>query len=255
MNNEYLSHGYLVLKNVFSEDDLGELHDALLVFHDNWRKDNDQHYSDGAVNSAYITGTKYLDEDKRLVLFKFLGSRKFMDIVEDVFPSSPAFMNTQLFFNPVDKAQRNYWHRDIQYKDSSIEEQKIALKKINVIHFRVPLSHERGVELVPGTHSRWDRENEFDIRMEQHGHKSFEDLVTGKQIELNRGDLLVFSANMIHRGLYGMDRLAFDILFCDSDPELVDFAVDDCLPDNSVLRAVEVPTAFRSTISLRKYSK
>ncbi len=44
-----------------------------------------------------------------------------------------------------------------------------------------------------------------------------------------RRDLLVFSADMIHRGLYGLDRLALDILIFDSAADYVDYVDDDCL--------------------------
>lgn len=36
-------------------------------------------------------------------------------------------------------------------------------------------------------------------------------------------DLLLFSANMIHRGIYGNYRLSFDIIFCDNNPEILNF--------------------------------
>jgi hypothetical protein len=35
--------------------------------------------------------------------------------------------------------------------------------------------------------------------------------------------VLLFSANMIHRGLYGNNRLALDILYCERDPQLTEF--------------------------------
>jgi len=64
-----------------------------------------------------------------------------------------SIMNTQLFFNPVNDGQKNYWHRDSQYH-LSIEEQKEALVGPDVVHFRIPLTNEPGIELVPCTHQR-----------------------------------------------------------------------------------------------------
>jgi len=63
---------------------------------------------------------------------------------------------------------------------------------------------------------------------------------------------LVFSANMIHRGLYGMDRLALDILFCDPVPELVEFIDDSCLPDPGTLAMLENRTAFDSAMEIKR---
>ena len=173
-----------------------------------------------------------------------------MDIVSSIMAKRPTFMNTQLFFNPVNKDQKNYWHRDPQYH-LSVEEQKEALIGPECVHFRIPLVDEPGIELVPQSHKKWDSPEEFDIRFEMNGRKSHETLSKGKVIELQAGDLLVFSANMIHRGLYGMDRFALDILFCDPDPDLVQFVSEDCLPDKGILNSLENADAFVSTVELK----
>jgi ectoine hydroxylase-related dioxygenase (phytanoyl-CoA dioxygenase family) len=173
-----------------------------------------------------------------------------MDAVESVISATPAFMNTQLFFNPVNHEQKDFWHRDCQY-DHEVEEQKKAIQETQVVHLRVPLFDELGMELVPGTHKRWDNEEEFNVRQEEKGRVSSDNLSTGKEIKLAAGDLLVFSADMIHRGLYGMDRLALDILVFDSAGDFVDYVDDDCLPEISMLSKIEDPRLFVNTLDLK----
>ena len=107
------------------------------------------------------------------------------------------------------------------------------------------------MELVPGTHKRWDSEEEFNVRQEIKGRVSSESLSTGKKIKLSAGDLLLFSADMIHRGLYGLDRLALDILVFDSAADFVDYVDDDCLPDTSILAKIDDPRLFMNTIHLK----
>ena len=119
------------------------------------------------------------------------------------------------------------------------------------MHFRIPLVKEPGIELVPATHKRWDSDEELDVRLEKNGRKSFDDLSTGVPIELDAGDLLVFSANIIHRGLYGMNRFALDILFCDPDPGLAKYVHEDCLPSHKILSGIEEPSALLNTINLK----
>ena len=78
-------------------------------------------------------------------------------------------------------------------------------------------------------------------------------LSTGKEIKLNAGDLLVFSADMIHRGLYGLDRLAFDILIFDSTGSgsiYADYVDSDCLPNKGQLEAIHNPRLFINTMEL-----
>ena len=120
-----------------------------------------------------------------------------------------------------------------------------------MIHFRLPLLDEPGIELIPGTHKRWDSTEELEVRLEQNGYKNDQALSQGKVIKLSAGDLLIFSANMIHRGLYGLDRLAFDILFCQPDPSVIQFVSNDSLPTAEDLISLENPDAFDNTIKFK----
>jgi hypothetical protein len=56
---------------------------------------------------------------------------------------------------------------------------------------------------------------------------------------------------MIHRGLYGLDRLAFDILFCQPDPSVIQFVSNDSLPTAEDLISLENPDAFDNTIKFK----
>jgi hypothetical protein len=177
-----------------------------------------------------------------------------MDVVISIMGRRPAFMNTQLFFDPVNAIQKNYWHRDPQYH-LSLAEQKDALTGPDVLHFRIPLVDEPGLEFIPGTHKRWDSDEELDVRLGRNGRQHHDDLPAALRVIPKPGDLLVFSANMIHRGIYGLDRLSLDILFCDPVPALVKFVDDNCLPDQSTLARLENRTAFDSAIEVKANNK
>lgn len=251
LNRNYIDEGYFVIRDYFNAAEIASLRKVILKFHQLWKQDNlDFYQTEEAFNSSLITGSQYLDCDDRVKLFNFISSKKIMTLVDSVVPNSPAFMNTQLFFDPFDRQQKDFWHRDCQY-DFDIEAQKKIIHGTQVLHLRVPLFDELGMELVPGTHKRWDNEEEFNVRQEENGRVSSESLSTGKQIKLAAGDLLVFSADMIHRGLYGQDRLAFDILVFDSAGDYADYVDDDCLPDNSMLEKISDPSLFVNTLQLK----
>lgn len=250
LKQEYDDKGFFVIRNYFSDAEIHLLKTVVLKFHQRWKHDNEAFYREVAFNSSLITGAEYLEHDDRLILFDFISSEKMMNIVEAVIPTNPAFMNTQLFFNPVNPQLKDFWHRDCQY-DHEIEGQKQAIQETQVVHFRVPLFNERGMELVPGTHKRWDTEEEFNVRQEEKGRLSNDDLVDGLKIPLAAGDLLVFSADMIHRGLYGMDRLALDILIFDSAADFADYVDDDCLPDEAMLADIKDSRIYENTIKLK----
>jgi ectoine hydroxylase-related dioxygenase (phytanoyl-CoA dioxygenase family) len=250
LKNDYEEQGYFVIRDYFTAAEISSLREVILKFHQLWKQDNAVFYQEDAFNSSLITGSEYLESDDRIKLFNFISNKKMMNIIDSIIPADPAFMNTQLFFNPVNPQLKDFWHRDCQY-DFDIEDQKKAIQETQVVHLRVPLFDELGMELVPGTHKRWDSEEEFNVRQEEKGRLSNESLASGKAIELAAGDLLVFSADMLHRGLYGLDRLAFDILVFDPTGDFVDYVDDDCLPDASMLENINDPRLFINTIKLK----
>ncbi len=240
----YHAEGFVHLPAFFSATDLLALQAVVQRFHAAWIADNAQLYRTRAVNSAWLTSPQYLASADRLVLFQFLAQQRVAEVLAQVFVKPAAFMNTQLFFNPVNPLQRNYWHRDVQYTGMDVEQQQRALAGSQVVHLRVALRPEPGLELVPGSHRRWDTPAEFDVRMALNGRQNCEAMADARQVAMQAGDVLVFSANMLHRGLYGMDRLAFDMLFCDPDPELLTYVREDCLPDAQTLALLQCPLIF-----------
>ena len=247
---QYEEQGYFVIRDYFNPAEISSLKQVILKFHQRWKQDNATFYKEEAFNSSLITGSKYLEFDDRVSLFNFISCPKVMAVVDSVIAHCPAFMNTQLFFNPVNPNQKDFWHRDCQY-DHDVDMQKQVIHNTQVLHLRVPLFDELGMELVPGTHKRWDNDEEFNVRQEIKGRVSSEALSSGKKIKLAAGDLLVFSADMIHRGLYGLDRLALDILVFDPSADLADYVDDDCLPDTTMLESIDNPRLFTNTVNLK----
>jgi len=250
LNSNYNQQGYFVIRGYFTAEEMTSLREVILKFHQLWKEDNADFYHEEAFNSSLITGSQYLASEDRVKLFNFISSKKVMNVVDSVITTNPSFMNTQLFFNPVNRQQKDFWHRDCQY-DYDVEEQIKVIQETQVVHLRIPLFDELGMELVPGTHKRWDNDEEYNVRQEEQGRVSSENLSTGKKIQLAAGDLLVFSADMIHRGLYGLDRLALDMLVFDPSGDYADYVDDDCLPNNLMLEEIVDPRIFINTINLK----
>lgn len=247
---QYDQQGYFVIRNYFSENEISALRKVILTFHQAWKKDHATFYREEAFNSSLITGSQYLSTSERQKLFNFISSEKLMKIIDVLIPNAPSFMNTQLFFNPVNPEQKDFWHRDCQY-DHDLEGQKLAIQHTQVVHLRVPLFDELGMELIPETHKRWDNEEEHNVRQEENGRTSDEPLSQGKKIKLSAGDLLVFSADMIHRGIYGLERLALDILVFDPAGDFVDYVDDDCLPSIDMLENIHDARIYQNTLTLK----
>lgn len=254
LSRQYEQHGYIELPHAVDEPALIELEPVLTRFHERWLRENRQYFEDGVINSAYLTRKGAMPPADRRALFTFVGSHRLRKIISQVLPGPAMFVGTQLFFDPFDPAKPNYWHRDIQYREHTVEQQQALIKTANVLHVRVAFKPERGVELVPGTHRRWDHDDEFDVRMGQNGRAVSDDLSTGVTVPLGRGDALLFSAAMIHRGLYGHQRFALDLLFGDADEGAGEYVPADCLPEPELMAGLDWPEPFavaRKMLGLR----
>lgn len=247
---QYDELGYFVIREYFTETEMSTLREVISIFHEGWKQDNLDFYRKVAFNSSLITGSEHLQAEDRVKLFNFISSPKMMYVIESLIPAHAAFMNTQLFFNPINPELKDFWHRDCQY-DHDLAGQQKAIQETQVVHLRVPLFDEPGMELIPGTHKRWDTQEELDVREEENGRLSNNHLPGGKVVPLAAGDLLVFSADMIHRGIYGLDRLAWDILVFDAQADFADYVDDDCLPSVAMLNKINNPRLFAKTMSLK----
>jgi hypothetical protein len=240
---EYTEYGFSHHQSFFKEEELLIIEPTLIKFHNAWLEEHLDAYTKGTINSHSLTSSKYLDKQEKKLLFKFISQNKINELIPF---KQPRFLNTQLFFDPNNSEQKNYWHRDIQYTGIDDEQQKQAIKTQNVVHFRIPLKEELGIELIPGTHRRWDSKEEYDVRKALNNKKPSDNLETGKLIKLKRTDLLIFSANMIHRGIYGNDRFSFDIIYCDNKPEILKFRDENNLPEGIELTEFSNKEIFKT---------
>ncbi|WP_264525494.1 phytanoyl-CoA dioxygenase family protein [Flavobacterium sp. N502536] len=141
---EYEQTGYACLENFFSEKELLAIEKILIQFHERWLFDHVADYEKGILNSHSLTSGKYLNEEEKAALFEFISQDKLAELLKAIFPKTPIFLNTQLFFDPKNADQKNYWHRDIQYTGMTVDDQKKAIQTQNVVHFRIPMKSEPG---------------------------------------------------------------------------------------------------------------
>ncbi len=227
-NTFFAEHGYYHVKGLYTESELSKVRPILDKFHHHWLQENQGFYQSKGINSSGLTGATCLSTEEKCTLFEFICADTLLEQVKGIV-AVPQFMNTQLFFNPYNPKQANYWHRDMQYH-LELEAQKAALCGPEVLHCRVAFEDELGIELIPASHKNWDSDEELAVRLELQGARNSDSLTRGKRVALKKGDLLIFSANMIHRGLYGMNRFALDILYFERHPSLNEFVQTGFLP-------------------------
>ena len=231
----YQQQGFLHLPGFYRPHELADLNTVLLKHHQAWLIQHQAAYQNGLINSHSLSADPALSEEDKTVLFQTIAAPALLAQLASIFPQAPRFLNTQLFFDPYHSDQRNYWHRDVQYTGLNEAAQRNVILQQNVVHCRIAMRPERGIELIAGSHQRWDSAEEYAVRMGKSPYRPHDDLPHATQIALHTGDVLLFSANMLHRGLYGQNRLAFDIIYCDDHPDLLAHRSDHTLPNASQL--------------------
>jgi len=154
------------------------------------------------------------DEPQRLQqLLEFFGSARLCALLRDLAPASagdPWLKTLQYFHEPTVRDWQGAWHRDSQFGRSDAEVEKAYMRSLTAVRFRVACLQDDRLELVPGTHARWDTDEELAIRKRQ----ALAGLVVpvepsadvampgAERVVLEPGDACVFHAWMIHRGSY-----------------------------------------------------
>ena len=231
----YQQQGFLHLPGFYRPHELADLNTVLLKHHQAWLIQHQAAYQNGLINSHSLSADPALSEEDKTVLFQTIAAPALLAQLASIFPQAPRFLNTQLFFDPYHSDQRNYWHRDVQYTGLNEAAQRNVILLQNVVHCRIAMRPELGIELIAGSHQRWDSDQEYAVRMGKPPYRPHDDLPHTTHVPLQTGDVLLFSANMLHRGVYGQNRLAFDTIYCDDHLDLLAHRSDHTLPNAAQL--------------------
>ena len=231
----YQQQGFLHLPGFYRPHELADLNTVLLKHHQAWLLQHQAAYQNGLINSLSLSADSALTEQDKTVLFQTIAAPALLAQLATIFPQAPRFLNTQLFFVPYHSDQRNYWHRDVQYTGLNEAAQRNVILQQNVVHCRIAMRPELGIELIAGSHQRWDSDQEYAVRMGKPPYRPHDDLPHTTHVPLQTGDVLLFSANMLHRGVYGQNRLAFDTIYCDDHLDLLAHRSDHTLPNAAQL--------------------
>lgn len=227
--------GYVTVKSLFGSSEIERLAGIVDRIFRQWLTENRSARVDHRlVNMHSLTSPRYFQRraEERLLFFQTLASDRLTNLLDGMFGDGLYFHNTQLFFNLLANDREPYRYRELQY--SAIEDAalKAVRRNLLVLRVRIPLLAEKGIELIPGTHKRWDTDLERDVRLELNGRHNGEELPGAMLIELEPGDVLIFSAQMLHRGNYRLNasRKALDLCIGKPHPYTAPYLDESTLP-------------------------
>lgn len=250
----YREHGFVIIRQVLDAARIAAFGSTVDAIFRQWLNEYRSDYAErGLVNMHSLTHAGYhAGSEARIRFFEHIADSSVTSLVDAMFGDGIYFHNTQLFFNPRDADQPPYWHRDLQFSPIADAEQAAEQGRLLSLHVRIPLVAEKGIAIIPGTHRRWDTSLEAAVRFEREGHRRSDDLPGMRLISLEPGDLLIFDAQMIHRGVYRQNarRMAFDLCIGQPHPFTLPYLDHAVLPTAAELPRIANNAWYRHAFEL-----
>ncbi|CAN5708195.1 hypothetical protein BH09MYX1_BH09MYX1_01980 [soil metagenome] len=198
-------HGYFALPAFLNPTDLGELRRACDVALDRARAESAEN-GHSTPKIGLFTELSYFAEqsDALVVLANFVGSARICALLEGLShedeDATPHLENTDYYHEQTKHDWDGDWHRDSQFGQPDPELERRRILGTTSVHVRVALEDDDRLEIVPGSHRRWDTPEELQIRK---GSKRTSSAMPGaKRMTLEAGDACIFHAWSIHRATY-----------------------------------------------------
>lgn len=219
LHQQWVTDGCVIIRGIFDPTRTAHLRAICDRILDQWRVVNPETGKAGGGPEAtvmrHLNHRGYFDEAQTAeltTLMDAVADDKVLDTMHAIFGEDPLFRCTSYFFNPLQGSKDGNWHRDSQFTTPDDEAEQAVLAKAaesgNSVQMQIALVPSSDIEVVPGSHLRWDTPAEYAIRKADGGaHNRSNDMPGALRVELAPGDAVLFNPMAIHRGRYHADRL------------------------------------------------
>ncbi|WP_437741476.1 phytanoyl-CoA dioxygenase family protein [Sorangium sp. So ce1504] len=156
----------------------------------------------------------------------FVGSRRVCELLAGLSRAgagegeedAPRLKDAHYYHEQTRRDWDGDWHRDSQFGQSDPEIERAIVATTTSVHFRVALEDDDRLEIVPGSHARWDTPDELRIR--RGADRTTPDMPNAARVALRAGDACIFHAWSIHRATYlrAPPRRTIDALYTFARP-------------------------------------
>lgn len=198
-------HGYFVVPAFLNPTELGELRRACDIALDRARAESTEN-GHTTPNIGVFTEPSYFSHQPGALdrLTKFVGSARVCALLDGLAPEgedgTPHLKNTDYYHEQTKRDWDGDWHRDSQFGQPDPELERRRILTTTSVHVRVALEDDDRLEIVPGSHRRWDTPEELQIR--KGSRRASSAMPKATRIALEARDACVFHAWSIHRATY-----------------------------------------------------
>jgi ectoine hydroxylase-related dioxygenase (phytanoyl-CoA dioxygenase family) len=224
LQTQWENEGYVVVRNLFDPGRTERLLNIANRILAQWRTENPETGKPGGPPSAtvmrHLNHPGYFRQPAPELgeLLDAVADPQVLAIARTILGEEPLFRCTSCFFNPLENSRDGDWHRDSQFGTPDEAEEKKILVQLSrsgtSIQMQIALTPSDDVEVVPGSHLRWDTPAESRIRKADGGTNNRSNEMPGAlRLALEAGDAALFNPYGIHRGRYHTDRLRRTLMF------------------------------------------
>lgn len=215
LRQQWNNDGYVLFKSLLSEAEVGALLTIAERVRRQWIAASAENGTPGdpeGHNMRHVNHPGYFRDnpDEFVTLMNLIADERILGIGRDLFGTEPVFRATTLWFEPNTAQEDGSWHRDIQFMHPDEDEQRRMVGKRSVsdgMQLQIALLETADNEYVPGSHLRWDMNEEYHIRLaDAHAHSRSNKMPGAVRIHQQPGDALAFEALGLHRGRYHADK-------------------------------------------------
>ena len=169
------------------------------------------HRQNGYITSFLENKTLCASPDLRATLEAYLYDPDVVGLIKEILGPSAFLKEVTFRFNPSGQNRNGNWHRDTQSITGTDAEELALIEKYArnppyvVAEYTLTISTE--TDLCPGSHLRWDDEDEYDIRLVDGGRRSEQYVpLTAVRPYLSSGDVMLYHPFIMHRSRRAADR-------------------------------------------------
>jgi hypothetical protein len=220
LQEQWRTQGYVLVPSLITPERaarLSEICDAILA---QWRACDPQTGRPGdkpdATVMRHLNHPAYFVERPanawRVEILEAAADPNVLEVARTILGEEPMFRCTSLFFNPSGIHLDGNWHRDAQFMTKTEDEETQMILSAgdggDGMQLQIALIPSEDIEVVPGSHLRWDTPEEYAVRKADGGaHNRSNDMPGAVRVRQGPGDAVLFNAMAIHRGRYYNDML------------------------------------------------
>jgi hypothetical protein len=194
LDERWRRDGYILVPGLIHATQANQLRTLAEPILSQWRQCNPETGEAGggvdATVMRHLNHPEYFRQSGTSLVDLLQAVPAVLDVCTTILNAEPLFRCTSLFMNPQVNSQDGNWHRDSQFHHADEEEERQAIVGVGdlgrSVQLQIALVASDDVEVVPGSHLRWDTTAEY---------------------SLQPGDAVAFNPLALHRGRYHADKL------------------------------------------------